>query len=52
MIDMKLSNSKLIDRGIRFVADELKVSYKESEKIVKKYNSVRRAILNYKKKET
>ena len=28
MIDMKLSNSKLIDRGIRFVADELKISNK------------------------
>jgi len=52
MVDMKLSNSKLIDRGIRFVSDELKISNKESEKLIKKYNSVRIAIFNYKKKET
>ena len=52
MVDMTLSNSKLIDRGIRFVADELKISNKESEKLIKKYNSVRNTILNYKKKET
>ena len=52
MVDMKLSNSKLIDRGIRFVADELKISNKESEKLIKKYNSVRNAIYYYKKKET
>ena len=52
MIDMTLSNSKLIDRGIRFVSDELKISNKESEKLIKKYNSVRKAIKEYKKKET
>ena len=52
MVDMMLSNSKLIDRGIRFVADELKVSYKESKNMIKKYNSVRKAIKEYKKKET
>ena len=52
MIDMMLSNSKLIDRGIRFVSDELKISNKESEKLIKKYNSVRKAIKEYKKKET
>ena len=52
MVDMKLSNSKLIERGIRFVSDELKISNKESEKLIKKYNSVRNAIFNYKKKET
>ena len=46
------SNSKLIDRGIRFVSDELKISNKESEKLIKKYNSVRKAIKEYKKKET
>ena len=52
MVDMMLSNSKLVDRGIRFVADELKVSYKESKNMIKKYNSVRKAIKEYKKKET
>ena len=52
MVDMSLTNSKLIDRGIRFVSDELKISNKESEKLIKKYNSVRNAIFNYKKKET
>lgn len=52
MVDMSLTNSKLIDRGIRFVSDELNISNKESEKLIKKYNSVRNAIFNYKKKET
>ena len=32
MVDMQLSNSKLVDRGVRFVSDELGISYKEAEK--------------------
>tara|TARA_Y100000996_G_scaffold347559_1_gene285944 strand:- start:60 stop:872 length:813 start_codon:yes stop_codon:yes gene_type:complete len=52
MVDMALSNSKLIDRGVRFVSDELSIGYSEAQKILKKYNSVREAINNYKKKES
>ena len=52
MVDMALSNSKLIDRGVRFVSDELKIEYSKAEKLLKKYNSVRKAIEQYKKKES
>ena len=52
MIDMALSNSKLIDRGVRFVSDELKIGYSEAEKLLENYNSVREAIEKYKKKES
>jgi len=44
MIDMQLTNSKLIDRGTRFVSSELKISYKEAKKILKKNKSVRKSI--------
>ena len=50
MVDMKLSNSKLIDRGVRFVADELKIEYKEAKKLLKESSSVREIIEKYKKK--
>ena len=52
MVDMALSNSKLIDRGVRFVSDELNIEYSEAEKLLRKSNSVREAIENYKKKES
>ena len=52
MVDMKLSNSKLIDRGVRFVADELKIEYNEAKKLLKESNSVREVIEKYKKKES
>ncbi len=52
MVDMALSNSKLIDRGVRFVSDELKIGYSDSENLLKKSNSVREAIEQYKKKES
>ncbi len=48
MVDMTLSNSKLIDRGVRFVSDELNITYSEAEKLLKQSNSVRDAINNYK----
>ena len=49
---MALSNSKLIDRGVRFVSDELNIGYSEAEKLLNKSNSVREAIEKYKKKES
>ena len=52
MVDMKLSNSKLIDRGVRFVSDELKIEYNEAKKLLKESNSVREVIEKYKKKES
>ena len=52
MVDMALSNSKLIDRGVRFVSDELKIGYSEAEKLLDNSNSVREAIDKFKKKES
>ena len=50
MVDMKLSNSKLIDRGVRFIVDELKIDYNNAKKLLKESSSVREIIEKYKKK--
>jgi len=44
MVDMQLSNHKLIDRGTRMVMDGLKVSYEVANEMLRHYGSVRRAI--------
>lgn len=44
MVDMKLTNNKLIGRGARFIAEELKIDDGEAEKLLLKYGSVREAI--------
>jgi N-acetylmuramic acid 6-phosphate etherase len=44
MVDMKLTNNKLIGRGARFIAEELKIDDREAEKLLLKYGSVREAI--------
>lgn len=49
MVDMQLSNNKLVDRGTKMVADELKVSYKKANELLLKYGSVRKAVESYKK---
>ncbi len=43
MVDMQLSNNKLVDRGTLMIADELKVSYKKANELLLKYGSVRKA---------
>lgn len=47
MIDMQLSNHKLIARGTKMIADELGIPQHEAEILLKKYGSVRKAIDNY-----
>lgn len=44
MVDMQLSNNKLVDRGTNMVAKELKVSYKKANELLLKYGSVRKAV--------
>jgi N-acetylmuramic acid 6-phosphate etherase len=44
MVDMQLSNNKLVDRGTRYLVDALNLKYDEAEKALKKYGSVRAAI--------
>ncbi|RXG23203.1 N-acetylmuramic acid 6-phosphate etherase [Leeuwenhoekiella aequorea] len=47
MVDMQLSNDKLVDRGIRMIQAELQVSNEEAAKLLKEYGSVRGAVTNH-----
>lgn len=51
MVDMQLSNNKLVDRGTNMVAKELKVSYKKANELLLKYGSVRKAVDHFRKKQ-
>lgn len=48
MVDMQLSNVKLIDRGTRMIMGEIPVTYEEAEKLLKEHGSVRKAVDSYK----
>lgn len=45
MVDMQLSNNKLIDRGTRMVMDSLNVPYEEANALLKQHGSVRKAVV-------
>jgi len=49
MVDMQLSNHKLVDRGTKMVMDILHISYAEANALLLKTGSVRNAIENFKK---
>jgi len=44
MVDMKLSNVKLVDRGIKMIVDALGISYDEAERRLLLVGSVRGVI--------
>ncbi len=44
MVDMMLSNNKLIDRGTRMIMNELGVDHVEAARLLKEFGSVRRAV--------
>ena len=44
MVDMQLTNDKLIDRGVRMIMEELGVNEKKAQMLLKKFGSVRKAI--------
>lgn len=44
MVDMKLSNNKLIDRGIRMIMHKRNCTYEEAKARLEKYGSVRKAV--------
>ena len=48
MVDMQLSNYKLVDRGIRMLMKELDVDQNTAEKLLEEHQNVRKAIQNYK----
>ncbi|TXG35078.1 N-acetylmuramic acid 6-phosphate etherase [Seonamhaeicola maritimus] len=47
MVDMQLSNNKLVDRGTKMIMNELNIVEKEAQELLAKYGSVRLAIKNY-----
>lgn len=49
MVDMQLSNDKLVDRGCRMIADELQISMEEAALWLQKTGNVRQAIELYQK---
>tara|TARA_R100001369_G_scaffold56685_1_gene83463 strand:- start:1321 stop:2133 length:813 start_codon:yes stop_codon:yes gene_type:complete len=48
MVDMQLSNNKLVDRGTRMIMSELNISSEEASKLLQLHGSVRKAIKNHK----
>jgi len=49
MVDMQLSNLKLVDRGTNMVKEKLNISYEEAKELLLKHGSVREAVLAYNK---
>lgn len=48
MVDMQLSNEKLVDRGEKMIMDELNVPITKAKLLLKQYGNVRKVIDNYK----
>ena len=46
MVDMQLTNNKLIERGTRIVADQLNIDQDTARKLLLQYGSVREALKN------
>lgn len=44
MVDMQLTNIKLVGRGVRMIMEELNVSEEEADKLLKQFGSVRKAV--------
>jgi N-acetylmuramic acid 6-phosphate etherase len=44
MVDMQLTNNKLVNRGTRMIMNELGIGELEASRLLKKYGSVRRAV--------
>lgn len=49
MVDMQLSNNKLIDRGTLMIMEELNIPYEQANKLLEKHGSVRKAVESYSK---
>ena len=48
MVDMQLSNNKLVERGTKMIMTELDISESDAQILLNKYKNVREAIKNYK----
>ncbi|MEM6687003.1 MAG: N-acetylmuramic acid 6-phosphate etherase [Bacteroidota bacterium] len=49
MVDMQLSNHKLVERGVKMIMTELQVPLQTAKELLSKYKNVRKAITNYDK---
>ena len=49
MVDMQLSNEKLVDRGVKMIMSEIDVNYEKGSELLLKFGSVRKAVENYTK---
>ena len=47
MVDMQLSNNKLIDRGVKMILEAIPVTYEKAAELLKTHGSVRKAIDNH-----
>ena len=48
MVDMKLSNNKLVDRAVKMVMDEIDVTYEKASELLEQFGNVRNAVDGYK----
>ncbi len=46
MVHMQLNNTKLVDRGVRFLVEELQISYDEAKQLLETHGSVKSAIMS------
>ncbi|NMH26832.1 N-acetylmuramic acid 6-phosphate etherase [Flavobacterium silvaticum] len=44
MVDMQLTNDKLVDRGVRMIMEQIPVNYEEASEMLEKFGSVRKAV--------
>lgn len=49
MVDMQLSNDKLVDRGVKMIMEEIPVDYQKAAELLKEFGSVRNAVEQYDK---
>jgi N-acetylmuramic acid 6-phosphate etherase len=48
MVDMQLSNDKLVDRGVKMIMSEIPVDYEKASQLLKEFGSVRKAVEEFK----
>lgn len=48
MVDMQLSNKKLVNRGVKMICEELDIPEDEAQELLLKHGSVRAVLMNYK----
>jgi N-acetylmuramic acid 6-phosphate etherase len=48
MVDMQLSNDKLVDRGVKMIMSEIPVDYEKASQLLKEFGSVRKAVDSFK----